>query len=201
MTALLQVEGLTVALPTRSGYQKAVDDLSFTVDAGEMMGIAGASGSGKTMTALALFGLLPPGARVTGSIRLDGTELTRLTSKQLRAIRGRQIAMVSQDPTAALHPILPIGTQLTEHIRHHLGVSKSEALSRAAALLETVRIPDPARALRSYAGQFSGGMRQRIAIAVALAAEPRLLGVPVVLTKDPTDMHLSCVDVETGIAR
>jgi len=194
MTALLQVEGLTVALPTRSGYQKAVDDLSFTVDAGEMMGIAGESGSGKTMTALALFGLLPPGARVTGSIRLDGTELTRLASKQLRAIRGRQIAMVSQDPTAALHPILPIGTQLTEHMRHHLGVSKAEALSRAAALLETVRIPDPEQALRSYAGQFSGGMRQRIAIAVALAAEPRLL-----VADEPTTAL--DVTVQAGILR
>jgi len=194
MTALLQVEGLTVALPTRSGYQKAVDDLSFTVDAGEMMGIAGESGSGKTMTALALFGLLPPGARVTGSIRLDGTELTRLASKQLRAIRGRQIAMVSQDPTAALHPILPIATQLTEHMRHHLGVSKAEALSRAAALLETVRIPDPEQALRSYAGQFSGGMRQRIAIAVALAAEPRLL-----VADEPTTAL--DVTVQAGILR
>jgi len=194
METLLRVEGLTVALPTRSGYQKAVDGLSFTVDAGEMMGIAGESGSGKTMTALALFGLLPPGARVTGSIRLDGTELTRLTGKQLRAIRGRQIAMVSQDPTAALHPILPIGTQLTEHMRYHLGVTKAEALSRAAALLETVRIPDPEQALRSYAGQFSGGMRQRIAIAAALAAEPRLL-----VADEPTTAL--DVTVQAGILR
>lgn len=194
METLLRVEGLIVALPTRSGYQKAVDGLSFTVDAGEMMGIAGESGSGKTMTALALFGLLPHGARVTGSIRLDGTELTGLTSKQLRAIRGRQIAMVSQDPTAALHPILPIGTQLTEHMRYHLGVGKAEALSRAAALLETVRIPDPEQALRSYAGQFSGGMRQRIAIAVALAAEPRLL-----VADEPTTAL--DVTVQAGILR
>jgi oligopeptide/dipeptide ABC transporter ATP-binding protein len=172
---LLKVSELTVTLPTRSGYHKAVDGLSFAVDTGEVIGIAGESGSGKTITALALFGLLPRGARVTGSIRLDGAELLGLTSKQLRAIRGRQIAMVSQDPAAALHPILPIGTQLTEHMRHHLGVSKAEARSRAAGLLETVRIPDPEQALRSYPGQFSGGMRQRIAIAVALAAEPRLL--------------------------
>src|SRR5579864_650544 len=175
MGTLLQVDGLTVALPTRSGYHKAVDDLSFAVEAGEAMGIAGESGSGKTMTALALFGLLPPGARVTGSIRLDGTELLGLTSKQLRTIRGRQIAMVSQDPSTSLHPILSIGTQLTEHMRHHLGVTKAEAMTRAAELLRTVRIPDPEQALRSYAGQFSGGMRQRIAIAVALAADPRLL--------------------------
>src|SRR6266704_6911831 len=123
METLLRVEGLTVALPTRSGYQKAVDGLSFTVDAGEMMGIAGESGSGKTMTALSLFGLLPAGARVTGSIRLDGIELTALSGKQLRAVRGRQIAMVSQDPATSLHPILPIGTQLTEHMLHHLEMS------------------------------------------------------------------------------
>jgi oligopeptide transport system ATP-binding protein len=191
---LLQVEGLSVALPTRSGYHKAVDDLSFAVDAGEIMGIAGESGSGKTITALSLFGLLPNGARVTGSIRLDGTELTALSGRQLRDVRGRQIAMVSQDPATALHPILPVGTQLTEHMRHHLGVDKAEARIRAAALLETVRIPDPEQALRSYPGQFSGGMRQRIAIAVALAAEPRLL-----VADEPTTAL--DVTVQAGILR
>jgi oligopeptide transport system ATP-binding protein len=194
MGTLLQVDGLSVALPTRSGYHKAVDDLSFAVEAGEVMGIAGESGSGKTMTALSLFGLLPNGARVTGSIRLDGTELTGLTSRQLRAIRGRQIAMVSQDPSTALHPILPIGTQLTEHMRYHLGVTASEAKTRAVELLRTVRIPDPEQALRSYAGQFSGGMRQRIAIAVALAAEPRLL-----VADEPTTAL--DVTVQAGILR
>jgi oligopeptide/dipeptide ABC transporter ATP-binding protein len=191
---LLEVEGLSVALPTRSGYHRAVDDLSFAVDAGEIMGIAGESGSGKTITALSLFGLLPNGARVTGSIRLDGIELTALNPKQLRAVRGRQIAMVSQDPATALHPILPVGTQLTEHMRHHLGVDKAEARLRAAELLETVRIPDPEQALRSYPGQFSGGMRQRIAIAVALAAEPRLL-----VADEPTTAL--DVTVQAGILR
>jgi oligopeptide transport system ATP-binding protein len=194
MEELLRVEDLTVALPTRSGYAKAVDGLSFAVDAGEVLGIAGESGSGKTITALSLFGLLPPGARVTGSIRLDGTELTALSGKQLRDIRGRQIAMVSQDPATSLHPILPIGTQLTEHMRYHLGVSKDEALIRAAGLLQTVRIPDPEQALRSYPGQFSGGMRQRIAIAVALAAEPRLL-----VADEPTTAL--DVTVQAGILR
>ncbi len=194
MDGLLRVEHLSVALPTRSGYHKAVDDLSFAVDAGEIMGIAGESGSGKTITALSLFGLLPHGARVTGSIRLDGVELTALSGKQLRDVRGRQIAMVSQDPATALHPILPVGTQLTEHMRHHLGVDKAEARLRAAGLLETVRIPDPERALRAYPGQFSGGMRQRIAIAVALAAEPRLL-----VADEPTTAL--DVTVQAGILR
>jgi oligopeptide transport system ATP-binding protein len=194
MTALLEVENLTVALPTRAGYRNAVDDLSLTVNAGEVVGVAGESGSGKTMTALSLFGLLPHGARVTGSARLDGTDLLALRGRQLRDVRGRQVAMVSQDPTAALHPILTIGTQLTEHMRHHLGVSKSEALGRAAELLGVVRIPDPERALRSYPGQFSGGMRQRIAIAVALAAEPRLL-----VADEPTTAL--DVTVQAGILR
>ena len=194
MDELLRVEHLSVALPTRSGYHKAVDDLSFAVDAGEIMGIAGESGSGKTITALSLFGLLPHGARVSGSIRLDGIELTALSGKQLREVRGRQLAMVSQDPATALHPILPVGTQLTEHMRHHLGVDKAEARLRAAELLEIVRIPDPERALRAYPGQFSGGMRQRIAIAVALAAEPRLL-----VADEPTTAL--DVTVQAGILR
>src|SRR3984957_17628534 len=136
MSALLEVENLTVALPTRAGYRNAVDDLSLSVGLGEVVGIAGESGSGKTITALSLFGLLPNGARVSGSIRLDGIELTALGARQLRDVRGRQIAMVSQDPATALHPILPVGTQLTEHMRHHLGVDKAEARLRAAGLLE-----------------------------------------------------------------
>jgi oligopeptide transport system ATP-binding protein len=194
MSALLEVENLTVALATRAGYRNAVDDLSLTVAAGEVVGIAGESGSGKTMTALSLFGLLPSGARVTGSARLDGTDLLKLRGRRLRDVRGRQVAMVSQDPSASLHPILTIGTQLTEHMRHHLGVSKAEAASRAAALLDTVRIPDPERALAAYPGQFSGGMRQRIAIAVALAAEPRLL-----VADEPTTAL--DVTVQAGILR
>ena len=194
MGALLRVDDLSVALPTRAGYARAVDGMSFTVDSGEILGIAGESGSGKTMTAMSLFGLLPPGAQVTGSIRLNGTELLGLPARRLRDIRGRQIAMVSQDPSAALHPILPIGTQLTEHMRHHLGIGKAEATARAVTLLDTVRIPDPEQALRSHAGQFSGGMRQRIAIAVALAAEPLLL-----VADEPTTAL--DVTVQAGILR
>ena len=194
MTTLLEVENLTVSLPTPGGYRNAVDGLSLSVAPGEVIGIAGESGSGKTMTALSLFGMVPNGARVTGTARLDGTDLLALRGRALRDMRGRQVAMVSQDPSAALHPILTIGTQLTEHMRHHLGISKAEALTRAAGLLETVRIPDPERALRSYPGQFSGGMRQRIAIAIALAAEPRLL-----VADEPTTAL--DVTVQAGILR
>jgi oligopeptide/dipeptide ABC transporter ATP-binding protein len=185
---------LSVWLSTRRGPQKAVDDVSFSVDAGEIVGIAGESGSGKTMTALSLLGLLPPGATTAGSVAFDGEQLLGRPARYLRGIRGRQIAMVSQDPATSLHPMLRIETQLTEHMRHHLGVSRSEARSRAVELLDTVRIPDPERALHAHPGQFSGGMRQRIAIACALACEPRLL-----LADEPTTAL--DVTVQAGILR
>jgi oligopeptide transport system ATP-binding protein len=193
-TALLDVANLTVTLPSKRGPQPVVDGLSFTVDVGEIVGIAGESGSGKTMTAMTLLGLLPHGARTTGSVQFDGQQLLGRKSRDFRSIRGREIAMISQDPSTALHPILPIGLQLTEHMRSHLGVSKSEARSRAIDLLTTVRIPNPDQALSAHAGQFSGGMRQRIAIAVALAAEPRL-----VLADEPTTAL--DVTVQAGILR
>ena len=192
--ALLSVEHLSVALSTARGSFKAVDDVSLTVGTGEIVGIAGESGSGKTMTALTLLGLLPHGARTAGSARFDGVELLTSSPKTLRNIRGRQIAMVSQDPATSLHPILTVERQLTEHMRHHLGVGKSEARTRAIDLLATVRIPDPEQALGTYPGQFSGGMRQRIAIAVALACEPRLL-----LADEPTTAL--DVTVQAGILR
>jgi oligopeptide transport system ATP-binding protein len=194
MDPLLDISGLSVTLPTRSGPQPAVDGVSLSVGAGEILGVAGESGSGKTMTALAVLGLLPHGSISTGSIRLDGTELLGLAPRRLRAIRGRRVALVSQDPATSLHPILPIRTQMTEHMRHHLGLSKSEARARAISLLADVRIPDPEQALDSYPGQFSGGMRQRIAIAVALAAEPELL-----IADEPTTAL--DVTVQAGILR
>src|SRR4051794_16183224 len=154
MTVLLDVEDLSVTLATKRGPQKAVDGVSFSVAEGEILGLAGESGSGKTMTAMALLGLLPHGARTGGAARFAGEDLLRLPRERLRAVRGRQIALVSQAPATSLHPMLSIETQLTEHVRHHLGLSKADARARAVDLLATVRIPDPEEALRRHPGQF-----------------------------------------------
>lgn len=192
--SLLAVQRLSVALRTRSGWQPAVDEVSFEIAEGQILGLAGESGSGKTMTALALLGLLPAGARTSGRALFGGRDLLTLARRDLRRIRGRQIALVLQDPMTALHPLLRIETQLTEHVRQHLGLTRSQARRRAADLLATVRIPDPQGALAAYPHQFSGGMRQRIAIASALACEPRLL-----IADEPTTAL--DVTVQAGILR
>ena len=172
---LLRVTDLTVTLATSAGNAEAVRNLSFEIDHGEILGIAGESGSGKTMTALSILGLLPYKGKATGSIHFDGREILTSSKKEYRDIRGKDIAMIFQDPMTSLHPMLTIETQLTEHLRHHRKVSKGSARQSALELLDTVKIPDPASALKAHAGQFSGGMRQRIAIAMALACDPKLL--------------------------
>jgi oligopeptide transport system ATP-binding protein len=171
-----------------------VDGIDYHVDTGEVFGIAGESGSGKTMSVLALMGLLPPGAAVDGRAVFEGRDLLRLPSRELRQVCGRKLAMVFQDPMTSLHPMLSVGTQLTEHVRRHLGLSRRDAAQRALELLRQVRIPDPDGALHAFPHQFSGGMRQRIAVAVALACRPTLL-----VADEPTTAL--DVTVQAGIIR
>jgi peptide/nickel transport system ATP-binding protein len=173
--SLLEVEGLRVRLATARGPVTVVDGVDYAVRSGEVFGIAGESGSGKTLSMLALFGLLPEGALVEGSARFEGNDLLRIPARRLRDLSGRELAMVFQDPMTSLHPMLSVGKQLTEHVKLHLGLSQRDAEQRAREILDQVRIPNPAAALRAYPHQFSGGMRQRIAIAIALACRPKLL--------------------------
>lgn len=174
---ILSIHGLGISI----GHSQIVSDLELSLTAGRIQGLAGESGSGKTMTALAILGLLPAGSRITGSIQLGGTELVGLREKEYRNIRGRRVAMVFQDPSSSLHPQMTVGTQLTDHMRRHLGLNRAAARQRAIELLEEVQVPDPALALERYPHQFSGGQRQRIAIAIALACGPDVL-----LADEPT---------------
>ena len=175
MTPLLSVEGLTVRLRTPRGLVKVVDEIDYSVQSNEVFGLAGESGSGKTVSAMAITGLLPRDAIIEGRVVFDGRDLALAPRRELQSVRGRDIAMVFQDPKTALHPQLSIETQMTEHLRKHLGMTRRSARRRAMTLLSDVQIPDPERALRSFHHQFSGGMSQRIAIAIALACEPRLI--------------------------
>ncbi|QYH35559.1 ABC transporter ATP-binding protein [Salinibacterium sp. M195] len=175
MKPILEIDALRVSLPNVEGFADVVKSATLTVNEGEIVGLAGESGSGKTMTSSAILGILPKGARTSGTITFEGTDLLGLSSSELSRIRGNRISMIFQDPSAALHPLLTIGTQITEHMRHHLKISKREATERAVKLLDQVQIAEPRKALRSYPHQFSGGMRQRAAIAIALACEPRML--------------------------
>lgn len=195
MSALVEIENLTISLPANDGGRLfPVRDVSLAIGEGEIVGLAGESGSGKTITALSLLGLLPPGGRMSGQIRFDGRDLLALPPRAIADIRGRDIAMVFQDPMTALHPMLSIETQLTEHLRHHRQLDRRAARARAIELLELVRIPDAAEALKRYPHQFSGGMRQRIAIAMALCCGPRLL-----IADEPTTAL--DVTVQAGILR
>ena len=192
--SVLAVEGLRVRLPTPAGEVTVVDGVDYDVQPAEVFGIAGESGSGKTVSMLALLGLLPDGSRVEGTARFGDDDLIGLPRRRLQSISGRDIAMVFQDPYTSLHPMLSIGKQLTEHVRLHLGLDRRSAEERAVELLTDVRIPDPHTALRRFPHQFSGGMRQRIAIAIALACRPRLL-----IADEPTTAL--DVTVQAGILR
>jgi peptide/nickel transport system ATP-binding protein len=173
---LLRVEDLRVEFPTEDGVVHAVDGLSYEVERGRTLGIVGESGSGKTVSSLTTLGLTrTQGAHVSGRIVFDGKDLLTLSEAELRAIRGNEIAMIFQDPLSSLHPFFKVGRQLVEAIRVHRDLSKRQARERAIELLGLVGIPDPSARVDNYPHEFSGGMRQRAMIAMALANEPKLL--------------------------
>lgn len=176
--ALLEVDDLSVTFARRGQRTvHAVDGVSFSVDAGEVVGLVGESGCGKSVTSMAIMGLLPrhPGTRIGGKAVFDGTDLLGLDDRARRDIRGRDVAMIFQDPLSSLNPVIPIGLQVTEVLARHRGMKGAAARKEAAGLLDRVGIPDPTRRLKEYPHQLSGGMRQRALIAMAVACRPRLL--------------------------
>ena len=173
--ALLEVSHLHVELRTHSGPAYAVRDVSFSLDRGDTLGLVGESGCGKSMTAMALMGLLPENAELTGSIRFDGEELVFKSEHEMCAIRGNRVGMIFQEPMTALNPVHRIGRQIAEPLRLHRGLSAANARKEAIALLDRVGIADAARRIDAYPHQFSGGQRQRVTIAMALACGPGLL--------------------------
>jgi oligopeptide transport system ATP-binding protein len=175
--ALLEVNDLKTHFFTREGVVRAVDGVSFSLEKGRTLGIVGESGCGKSVTALSIMGLIPkPPARIVdGSVMFDGKDLSKMNERQLEDVRGRNIAMIFQDPMTSLNPTLTIGTQIIETLQRHLGLGKNEARKRAVELLEEVRIPNAAARLNDYPHRYSGGMRQRVMIAIALSCRPQLL--------------------------
>jgi oligopeptide/dipeptide ABC transporter ATP-binding protein len=172
---ILTVEDLRVTFSRHGRVVHAVNGLNYQVHRGKTLAIIGESGCGKSVSVRALMGLLPPSARIEGSARLDGTELVGLDDKSWRAIRGQQIAMVFQDPASSLNPTMSIGNQLIEAIRMHAPIKRREAAEKAIELLKLVRLPSPEKRLKQYPHQLSGGMRQRVVIAIALSSDPKLL--------------------------
>jgi oligopeptide transport system ATP-binding protein len=174
---LLEVKDLKTHFFTREGVVQAVDGVSFDVEKGKVLGIVGESGCGKSVTALSIMGLIPkpPAKIVGGEVLFEGKDITQLDDKQMQDVRGRQVAMIFQDPMTSLNPTLKIRTQITETLDRHYGMSKDEARKRAVELLEEVRIPRAAERLDDYPHRFSGGMRQRVMIAIALSCNPKLL--------------------------
>lgn len=182
MSAALEVRGLTTRFDTRKGAVTAVNDVSFTVQPGRIMGLVGESGSGKSVTGFSILGLIDaPGQITGGEVLVDGTDLRRLSPDALRRMRGKHVAMVFQDPMMTLNPVLRVGDQMAMAVRVHDSVSKSAAWDRARQALETVGIPSPADRLKAYPHQLSGGMRQRVAIATALLHRPS-----VIIADEPT---------------
>ena len=175
-TPLLQVKDLIVEFPHRHGSLRALDGISFDIAPGEILGVVGESGAGKSLTGAAIIGLLePPGRIAGGEILLEGARIDNLSQEQLRHVRGRRIGAIFQDPLTSLNPLYTVGRQLTETIQTHLPMNYADARRRAISLLEDTGIPGAAQRIEHYPHQFSGGMRQRVVIALALAAEPKLI--------------------------
>ena len=180
--SLLDVDQLTVEFPTRRGVLRALDQVSFSIAPGEVLGVVGESGAGKSLTGAAIIGLLEPPGRVSGGqIRLEGSRIDNLSPDRMRRIRGKQVGVIFQDPLTTLNPLYSVGRQLTETMRAHLPLSGADARRRAVRWLEDVGIPAAAQRIDAYPHEFSGGMRQRVVIALALCAEPRL-----VIADEPT---------------
>jgi oligopeptide/dipeptide ABC transporter ATP-binding protein len=174
---LLAVDDLRCSFLTRAGEVRAVDGISFSIEPGQALGVVGESGCGKSVTALSLVRLFPPTSRVrlSGAVEFDGRDLMHASEAELRRVRGRQISIVFQDPLTSLNPVLPVGEQIAESVRLHLGFSRKAARERAIELLSRVGIPDAHRRVDDLPVRFSGGMRQRVMIAIAIACEPKLL--------------------------
>lgn len=177
MSTLLAVNDLRTHFTTREGTVKAVDGISYDIQEGETVGLVGESGCGKSVSALSLLRLVqePPGRIVGGAVEFEGRDLLKLSAEEMREVRGHRIAMVFQEPMSSLNPVLTVGRQINEALEVHLRLSRREATARAAELLHMVGIPDAADRLKSYPHQFSGGMRQRVMIAMALSCNPRLI--------------------------
>jgi peptide/nickel transport system ATP-binding protein len=178
---LLEVRDLTVRFPTEDGYVNAVRGVSYELAEREVLGIVGESGSGKSVSSMAVMGLLPKSAEVSGEILLEGRDVLKMSVKEQRSLRGRRIAMIFQDPMTALNPVYSIGEQLAEAVRSHEAVSRRIALARATEMLDLVGIPRPQERLKSYPHEFSGGMRQRVMIAMAVINNP-----DVIIADEPT---------------
>lgn len=176
MANILDIRQLSVEFPTRRGVLKALDEVSFSIEAGEVVGVVGESGAGKSLTGAAIIGLLePPGRVSSGEIWLEGQRIDQLSDDQMRQIRGRKIGAIFQDPLTSLNPLYTVGRQLVETITTHLSLTTNQAKARAIELLEATGIPAARERIDHYPHQFSGGMRQRVVIALALAAEPKLI--------------------------
>ncbi len=176
MGHLLEVNNLKTQFPTRAGLVRAVDDVSFSIDRGKLLGLVGESGCGKSMTALSVMRLIaPPGKIVEGEILFEGRDLLKLSNREMRDVRGNDIAMIFQDPMTSLNPVFTVGEQIAEALRLHRSLSRKDARQAAVAAMREVAIPDPELRADDYPHQLSGGMRQRVMIAMALACDPKLL--------------------------